>query len=616
MSERLSWVVAKYGGTSVSSSDALQRLVERVTLSRQEDDHILIVVSALSGVSNLLESVCETPDKVVIDDIVEQLKSRHIDYCESLNLGQTSQQKIIKLLQNLSDWYGMLKTEAHSSFFATQAKIMALGEFLSSTIVHDFVSTQLDEPVQLIDSTQWLTSSAAENSSIGDQYLNAYCKVDSSDEFAKELAKEGRVVVAQGFIASNSCGETVLLGRGGSDTSAAYFATLARARRLEIWTDVPGMFSANPRSIPAARQLLNLDYREAQEIASTGAKVLHPRCLRPARQAQIPVFVGSATTPEQGGTLIGDVQQAEPQVKAISVREGVLLVAMETSDMWQTPGFLAEAFSIFYRHGLSIDQVSTSETNVTVTLDNLTQGISSSRIELLVAELSQLCRVEIKRNCAAVSIVGREVRTLLSQLSTAFDAFQNRSVHMLTQAANNLNFTFVIEQNDVQQIVQKLHDALISDNQSSSQLGATWSEITGKHTELFQEAFSKSWWAKNVCQLEQLVDAGPCFAYSRQKITDQISSLKSLKSVDRIFYAMKANSFPDILQLVEAEGLGFECVSIAEVDFVFSLFPEIQPSRILFTPNFAPRSEYERALELGVNLTLDNLYPLKQWGEL
>ena len=179
------------------------------------------------------------------------------------------------------------------------------------------------------------------------------------------------IVITQGFIASDEDGNTVLLGRGGSDTSAAYLAAKLRAQRLEIWTDVPGMFSANPRSTPSARLLRSLHYDEAQEIATSGAKVLHPRCILPARQYRIPLHVYATQVPDCPRAPCSGAEGADggAQVKAVCIKKGITLISLESPGMWHQVGFLADAFQVFKEHGMSVDLVSTSETNVTVSLD-------------------------------------------------------------------------------------------------------------------------------------------------------------------------------------------------------------------------------------------------------
>jgi diaminopimelate decarboxylase/aspartate kinase len=618
MNIQLPLVVAKFGGSSVSSLHSIQQMIEIIQQYRREKHRVLLVVSAFSGVSNVLEQIGSKPEQTDIEQACQWLEQRHLEVVKQLELQSTHLLALLaEKLADLREAHSRLLDDQWASFYAVQASIMALGEQLSSAFLRCYLEQQMNECVSLMDVTEWLVADSMKDYSVADRYLNAECRVQPNKMMQRHVAALGNVVITQGFIASNTCGETVILGRGGSDTSAAYLAVMLEAARLDIWTDVPGMFSANPRQIPEARQLRQLDYREAQEIASTGAKVLHPRCLRPVRQANIPVFVGSTFDKEKLGTYIGHFQQLEPQVKAISVRNGVVLIAMETSDMWQTPGFLAEAFSIFFKHGLSIDQVSTSETNVTVTLDNLTQGISSQRLALLKHDLERLCRVTILEGCCAISIVGRSIRNLLCQLSSAFEVFKNRSVHMLTQAANNLNFTFVIDESEATQLVSQLHDTLIAQQRTNEQLGPSWLELFGDGSVESCLNCADTWWIDKAKQLEELgQEKGPCYVYWLTKVSQQINRLKQLKSVDRLFYAIKANAHPEILRCVEHEGMGFECVSLNEVHYILQQFPDIDRNRILFTPNFAPRFEYEEALALGVLLTIDNIYCVEHWGEI
>ena len=217
------------------------------------------------------------------------------------------------------------------------------------------------------------------------------------------------IIVTQGFIAR-------IRGRGdhyrprSSDTSAALLAAGLGARRCEIWTDVPGLFTANPRQVPSARLIRTLDFAEAQEIASTGARVLHPRCVPPLRAAGIPLEVRCTPSPEMPSTRIEAItDDTGPSIKAISSRKGVVLVTMETVGMWQQVGFLAEAFACFKAEGLSIDLVATSETSVTVSLDPAAAPLDEAAGERLLQHLRPLCEPRLVRGCAAVSLVGRRI---------------------------------------------------------------------------------------------------------------------------------------------------------------------------------------------------------------
>src|SRR5690606_37567756 len=213
-------------------------------------------------------------------------------------------------------------------------------------------------------------------------------------------------------------------------------------------------FSANPRSVPTARLLRALEYEEAQEIASAGAKVLHPRCIMPVKQYGIPLYIYATQTPKLEGTVItthgGNVAA---QVKAVTIKKNITLVSMETVGMWHSVGFLADAFQVFKQHGLSIDLVSTSETSVTVSLDPAANSLDRAALDALVLDLSKLCRVQVIGPCAAVSLVGRNIRAILHRLGEALELFEEQKIYLVTQAANDLNITFVIDEEQGDRLV-------------------------------------------------------------------------------------------------------------------------------------------------------------------
>ena len=270
-----------------------------------------------------------------------------------------------------------------------RARVMAQGELMATRLGAAFLASQgLD--VQWVDARTVLKAEQRRNANVRSSYLSATCAYEPDLELQQRWSTPGTVWITQGFIASDEQGDTVLLGRGGSDTSGSYFAAKLQARRLEIWTDVPGMFSANPRSVPTARLLRALEYDEAQEIASSGAKVLHPRCIMPVKQYGIPLYVYATQTPKLEGTVItthgGNVAA---QVKAVTIKKNITLVSMETVGMWHSVGFLADAFQVFKDHGLSIDLVSTSETSVTVSLDPAANTLDKPTLDALTADLGE-----------------------------------------------------------------------------------------------------------------------------------------------------------------------------------------------------------------------------------
>src|SRR5258708_18969105 len=323
--------------------------------------------------------------------------------------------------------------------------------------------------------------------------LSATCNFAPDEALQMRLTQLAPVIITQGFIASDEDGNTVLLGRGGSDTSGAYFAAKLNAARLEIWTDVPGMFSANPRSVPTARLLRALHYDEAQEIASNGAKVLHPRCVLPVRQYKIPLHVYATQAPGLEGTIVSaNVADSAAQVKAIAIKKGITLVSMESPGMWHQVGFLAATFQIFKQEGLSVDLVSTSETNVTVSLDPSANTLDAAALDRLTLALGELCRVEILGPCASLSLLGHNIRGILHELGSAFELFQDQKIYLVTQAANDLNFTFVIDESQGDRLVQQLHERLMQGIGSVKVLGPTWQQLFGDKDSSAPRAVD--WW--------------------------------------------------------------------------------------------------------------------------
>ena len=606
------WIVLKFGGTSVSTHENWKNIQSIITRRREEGKRVFLVASALSGISNRLEALCESQGKQDTEIEMAFIKERHLSL--ATDLGIDGAQLLEPFFEGLFQLLTGVKLLGEVSP-RSKARIMAMGELMSTTLGAAFLEQQ-GAPITWLDARKNLRLDENVPHSESQRYLSATCDYTKDTLWLHSLEEENPVIVTQGFIASNEYGETVLLGRGGSDTSAAYFSAKLNAERCEIWTDVPGMFTANPREIPSARLLLQLGYAEAQEIATTGAKVLHPRCLFPLRTAKIPMHICCTTAPEMPGTVISEKSLSQgPSVKAISVKNDVLLVTMDTVGMWQQVGFLADAFDIFKKHHLSIDLVSTSETNVTVSLDVAANAADSQTLEALLKDLSPLCQARVIEPCAAVSLVGRKIRGILHRLGPALEVFEDHKVHLVSQAASDLNLTFVVEEQHAPALTKKLHSLLFLNTGKSTAFGETWEKLF--QSSVPKNDFEQRWWEKEKETLIALAEkATPAYAYHAPSLKKTAQELVSLKNIDRVFYAMKANSHDKILNIFYREGLGFECVSPGEIEKVLELFPTIDRKRILFTPNFAPKSDYEKGLALGVNVTLDNLFPLQNWPEI
>lgn len=606
------WVVMKFGGTSVSTAENWATIAGLVRNRLASGLKPLVVHSALKGVSDGLESVLQAAAAGETSDRLDEIRAQHFELANSLGLdGVALLEDTLHELEQLVAGVRLVREVS----VRVRVRIMALGELMATRLGAEYLSRE-GVPVEWRDARDLLTSVSKSGGQRTLDYLSARCDVVADAELQAQLAKSGKVILTQGFIARNEWGETVLLGRGGSDTSAAYFAARLQAQRLEIWTDVPGMFTADPRVVPSARLLLALHYDEAQELASAGSSVLHPRCLSPVRDFSIPLFIRCTAAPEIPGTVISTVtEEVEPQVKGICLRNGLTLVSMDTVGMWQEVGFLARAFAVFSEHGVSIDLVSTSETNVTVSIDTADGMLADDIERALLGDLQQLCRVRTIRDCSAVSLVGRKIRTIMSRLGPALEVFEEERIHLMSQAANDLNLSFVVDQGQGPKLVRKLHASIIGKAGGSPAFGASWERLfLGDEPAILSHDV---WWVKKRDQLLDL--AGKqlnAYVYDRDSVRQAARKLLDLKNVDRVLYAVKANFNPELLKALNAEGVDFECVSPGEVELIEEVMPDIDLGRILFTPNFAPREEYEWGIKKGLQLTLDNLYPLQAWPEL
>ncbi len=605
------WIVLKFGGTSVSRRhrwDTIGGLAKK----RAEDDdaRVLVVVSALSGVTNELTAIADGAADAT--QRIEALERRHREFAAELELDPDAVlgERLLALRALVAD------SRAASCALDWQAEVLAQGELLSSTLGAAYLRSRgLD--FGWMDARQWLEASVLPNQSEWARRLSVSCSPLASEGWSREFREQApRMLLTQGFICRHPQGGTAVLGRGGSDTSAGYFGALLGAQRVEIWTDVPGMFSANPREVPDARLLTRLDYHEAQEIATTGAKVLHPRSIKPCRDASVPMTILDTERPHMPGTRIDDKAATVPGVKAISRRNGIVLVSMEDIGMWQQVGFLADVFARFKKHGLSVDLIGSAETNVTVSLDPSENLVSTDVLAALSADLSEVCRVKVIVPCTAITLVGRGMRSLLHKLSDVWAAFGQERVHMISQSSNDLNLTFVIDEADADGLLPMLHEALIDSGampvNETEVFGARWREISGT----FRQRGTPWWHGQRDRLLDMAGQGTPRYVYHLPTVRARARALKGMASIDRHYYAIKANSHPSILATLVQEGFGLECVSQGELEHVFATFPDLPPERVLFTPSFAPRGEYAFALEKGITLTLDNVEALRRWPDV
>lgn len=603
------WVVAKFGGTSVATRENWLQIQSIIRMHIDNGKRLLLVCSACSQMSNALVAVIEKAKAGDFESDFLAIKQRHQQLADDLSVDFEGNvgahfDELHALLRGIA----LLKEVSPR----TQATVLSFGEILLTTLGAAFLK-QAGLSCAWLDAREALSVDAGRHQDEKAHYLSAQCCADRDDALCAQLdAFTEAVVITQGFIARNEQGDTVLLGRGGSDVSAAYFSVKIGATACEIWTDVPGIYTANPNLIPESRLLKQLDYDEAQEIAAMGAKVLHPNSVPPVKAAQIPLTVKYIKDIHHAGTKISTDRETHGlPIKSVLTKYHIVLINIETVSMWQQSGFLADVFLAFKKHHLSVDLISTSESSLTVSLDvdkNLTrEGLSG-----IIEGLSQFSTAKVIGPCASVSLIGRNIRTILHKLGPVLEVFECQQIHMLSQSANDLNLTFIVDEDQAERIAKKLHTKLVEDNPESYYYSQSWRETVGTH-----EARIIPWWEKRKEALVAFAaEHAPCYVYDQPTLKNSAQALKKCGSVDAIFYAMKANPNPEVLNTFYTQGLGFECVSIQEVQRVLSLFPDIARDRILFTPNFAPRAEYEAAFELGVHVTIDGLHPLAQWPEI
>lgn len=602
------WVVVKFGGTSVSTF-AMWRNIALVVHRRLETGHrVLVVHSAITKITDMLEKLLAAAQTGSPDEALKAIEDRHRKLCDELSVGVSPQlQGYFDELRQMANGIALVRELSDR----TRARVMANGELMATEIGSRFLKSQGID-VTWMDARDML---AAEDrgASAKASVLSATCGFAPDAILERTLDESTPVVITQGFICRDSEGNTCLLGRGGSDTSAAYLGAKIRARQIEIWTDVPGMFSANPRATPTARLIRALHYDEAQEIATSGAKVLHPRCLLPARQYQIPLYVLATQTPDVEGTLITGESAPGAHVKAVCNRKGITLISLDSPGMWHQVGFMADVFAVFKEHGMSVDLVSTSETNVTVSLDPAANTLDGELLAKLQRDLSKLSAVRVIGPCASVSLVGRNIRAILHKLGEALALFEEQKVYLISQAANDLNFTFVVDENQGDRLVEQLHDLLIRPNPGDLVMGPTWEQLFA-HPGTPAVSTVQPWWVqKRETLLGALAQRDSAYVYDLAQVDSAAKSLAGIKNISRALFALKANPHAEILRRVAASGAGFDCVSLAEIERVFESVPGIAAERILFTPNFAPRAEYEAALKLGVHVTIDNLFVFENW---
>lgn len=445
-----SLIVAKFGGTSVADFTAMNRSADVVLA---DPNTRLVVLSASAGVTNLLVSLAEgqeqEPRAYQLDEI------RRIQYAivDQLSQPEVIRDEVDRVLENIT-----MLSEAASLATSTALtdELVSHGELLSSLLFVE-VLRQRNVASQWFDVRKVMRTDDRFGRAEPDVALLAEL---TQTQLAPKLAEA--LIVTQGFIGSEAKGRTTTLGRGGSDYTAALLGEALHASRIDIWTDVPGIYTTDPRVVPTAKRIDEITFEEAAEMATFGAKVLHPATLLPAVRRDIPVFVGSSKDPAAGGTRVCNETQNPPLFRALALRRKQTLLTLHSLNMLHSRGFLVEVFTILARHNISVDLITTSEVSIALTLD--TTGSTSTGDSLLtqalLTELSSLCRVEVEEDLALVAIIGNKLSQACGVGKEVFGVLEPFNLRLICYGASSYNLCFLVPGSDAEQVVQTLHHNL------------------------------------------------------------------------------------------------------------------------------------------------------------
>ena len=442
--------VMKFGGTSVADAYAFEN-VARIVAS-QRNVAPVVVVSAMSGVTDALLAATVAAGEGRADEAIaslEQTFRRHHETAQTLLTPEAAQkfgEHVASAANQISE---LLRASSDNPLRRrpTQDAVLAFGELLSSELTAELL-IQRGANAQHVDARRCIVTD--------DEYTCALPLMPETLSKARDVLtpviENGLIPVLGGFIASTQEGTTTTLGRGGSDYTAALIGAALGVDEIQIWTDVTGVLSADPRVVPEAQTVERLSYAEASELAYFGAKVLHPKTIQPAIEGRIPVRICNSRAPEEIGTLVGpQAETTERTIKAIAHKGGVTTVQVTSARMLGAYGFLRALFEVFERHRTVVDVVATSEVSVSLSLDDATM------LDALVEDLEQLGTVRVEKRRAIICVVGEGFKGMPAIAASVFRAIGDMHVTMISQGASSINFTFVIEEERAQEAVRRLH---------------------------------------------------------------------------------------------------------------------------------------------------------------
>ncbi|WP_039975668.1 lysine-sensitive aspartokinase 3 [Vibrio jasicida] len=442
--------VAKFGGTSVANFEAMSRCA---TIIENNPNTRLVVSSACSGVTNLLVELANgVQDQEHRAKVLQKLADIHESILSRLEDATKAAAEVYEILDTVTSLAEAASIQASTKL---TDHLVACGELMSTHILAQLMRERGINAARF-DIRDILKTDG--------NFGRAEPQLVSISMLAQEQLVplcQKHVVITQGFIGSDEEGNTTTLGRGGSDYSAALIAEGVKAAGLEIWTDVPGIYTTDPRIAPKASPIPEISFSEASEMANFGAKILHPSTLVPALRHDIPVFVGSSKEPEKGGTWIRHQVESSPLFRALALRCNQTMVTLRSVNMFHAYGFLAKVFEILAKHKISVDLITTSEISVSLTLDQTdTSGGAPQLPQAVREELEELCTVEVEHDLCLVALIGNNMSESKGYAKQVFGTLEDFNLRMICYGASPHNLCFLVHESVSRQAIQKLHTEL------------------------------------------------------------------------------------------------------------------------------------------------------------
>ena len=432
----------KFGGTSVGSPERMKGVCQLVTKSGKPT---FVVLSAMSGTTNSLVEISnyfykKNPDGA--HDIINQLERKYLQHVEQLYTDNNIKAEITELLKERFQYLRSFSKDTFTSF--EERAVVAQGEILSTNMVAAYLKQQ-GVKAFLIPALDFMRTDKNQEPDM------MHIKLHINDILKRE---EGyQIYITQGFICRNAYGEIDNLQRGGSDYTASIIGAAIQAEEIQIWTDIDGMHNNDPRVVEKTAPVHQLNFEEAAELAYFGAKILHPTCVQPAKNAGIPVTLKNTMDPDAEGTIINNELQ-RGKIKAVAAKDNITAIKIKSSRMLLATGFLRKVFDTFEEFNTPIDMVCTSEVGVSMSIDN------AKNLDAIVDKLKKYGTVTVDRDMCIICVVGDLDWENLGFETLATDAMKNIPVRMISYGGSNYNISYLIKSADKKQALQNLSNVL------------------------------------------------------------------------------------------------------------------------------------------------------------